>query len=396
MPDLYNYSQRLNRKLEEIKNSKEISKHNKEKIIQFQRSCLANGLSKARMLRYLNDIPRVAKKLDKDFEKVNKTDIEKIMAEIETMDLAPATKTSYAVSLKKFYKWLNGGEEYPKCVKWLRTTEKENNNKLPEELLTDEEVKKIIEVALNSRDRGLISTLWESGCRIGELLTMKIKHVSFEKGFTRISINGKTGMRRVPLVDSTPYLAEWFENHPYKNDPNAPLWISIGTVNHHKPFEYAACRKMLKELATKAGITKAVNPHALRHGRATINANHFTEAQMNQYFGWKQGSDISRVYVHMSGRDVDSAVLKMKGLKTQEETVEKTLSPKKCPRCGIMNKSIGKFCTRCGMALDLKVAMELKDASEGIDEYFAKILEDDDIKSLIVSKLKGMANLKED
>ena len=391
MPDLYKYTKRLNRKLEEIKNSKDISKHNKEKIIQFQRSCLANGLSKARMLRYLNDIPRVAKKLDKDFEKVKKTDIEKIMAEIETMDLAPATKTSYAVSLKKFYKWLNGGEEYPKSVKWLRTTEKENNNKLPEDLLNDEEVKKMIEVALNSRDRALISVLWESGCRIGELLSMQIKHVSFEKGFTRININGKTGMRRVPLIDSTPYLAEWFENHPYKNNPNASLWVSIGTVNQHQPFEYAACRKMLKELANKAGIKKAVNPHALRHGRATINANHFTEAQMNQYFGWKQGSDISRIYVHMSGRDVDNAILKMKGIKTEEETSEKTLLPKNCSRCGTINKATGKFCIRCGAVLDIETAISMDDQIQELDGKLSTLLDDKDVKSLLIKKLREMA-----
>ena len=394
MPDLYNYAERLKRKIAEINNSKDISKHNKEKILEFQRSCLAHGLSNARILRYLNDLPNVAKKLNKNFEKLNKSDIETIMAEIESTNLAHATKTSYAVTLKKFYKWLNGGEEYPKCVKWLRTTEKNNNNKLPEELLTDEEVKKMIELALNPRDRALLAVLWESGCRIGELLTMQIKHVSFEKEITRINIDGKTGMRRVPLIDSTPYLAEWVENHPFKNNPKAFLWVSIGTVNRYEPLEYAACRKMLRELAKKAGITKAINPHALRHGRATINARHFTEAQMNQYFGWIQGSDISRVYVHMSGRDVDDAILKMKGIKKEEETVEKTLSPKKCTRCGVINKSTGKFCINCGMALDLKVAMELKDASDSIDEYFAKVLEDDEVKKLLQLKLKEMANKK--
>lgn len=390
MPDFYDYGGRLQRKLEVIKNTKEISQHNRNKILAFQKSCLAQGLSTARMLRYLNDLPRIASKLTKDFEKVNKTDIEAIVADIEATNLAHATKLSYSVTIKKFYKWLNGGDEYPKSVKWLRTTGKKNNKKLPEDLLTEDEVKKMIEAANNSRDRSIISMLWEAGCRVGELLSMQVKHVTFENDITRITIQGKTGMRRIPLIDSTPYLAEWIENHPFKNDTNTPLWVSIGTVNHHQPLEYGACRKMLQEIAKKAGIKKAINPHNYRNSRATSLANHFTEAQMNEYFGWIQGSDISQVYVHLSGRDLDDAVLNVRGMKPKEEKIETTLAPKKCPRCGTINKSTGKFCIRCGLTLDLKTALTVKETHDEIDKYLTKILDDEDIKTLIRSKLKGM------
>jgi site-specific recombinase XerD len=390
VPDFYDYGGRLQRKLEVIKNTKEISQHNRNKILAFQKSCLAQGLSTARMLRYLNDLPRIASKLTKDFEKVNKTDIEAIVADIEATNLAHATKLSYSVTIKKFYKWLNGGDEYPKSVKWLRTTGKKNNKKLPEDLLTEDEVKKMIEAANNSRDRSIISMLWEAGCRVGELLSMQVKHVTFENDITRITIQGKTGMRRIPLIDSTPYLAEWIENHPFKNDTNTPLWVSIGTVNHHQPLEYGACRKMLQEIAKKAGIKKAINPHNYRNSRATSLANHFTEAQMNEYFGWIQGSDISQVYVHLSGRDLDDAVLNVRGMKPKEEKIETTLAPKKCPRCGTINKSTGKFCIRCGLTLDLKTALTVKETHDEIDKYLTKILDDEDIKTLIRSKLKGM------
>ena len=395
MPDFYDYGGRLQRKLEVIKNTKEISQHNRNKILAFQKSCLAQGLSTARMLRYLNDLPRIASKLTKDFEKVNRADIEAIMADIEATNLAHATKLSYAVTIKKFYKWSNGGDEYPTSVKWLRTTGKKNNKKLPEDLLNEDEVKKMIEAANNSRDRALISILWEAGCRVGELLSMQVKHVNFENDITRITIQGKTGMRRIPLIDSTPYLAEWIENHPFKNDPNAPLWVSIGTVNHHQSLEYGACRKMLQEVAKKAGVKKAINPHNYRHSRATTLANHFTEAQMNEYFGWIQGSDISQVYVHLSGRDLDDCVLNLRGIKPKEEKIETTLAPKKCPRCGTINKSTGKFCIRCGLTLDLNVAMSVKKVSDRLDTYLSKLLEDDDVKTLMLSKLKGMKDIGE-
>ena len=34
---------------------------------------------------------------------------------------------------------------------------------------------------------------------------------------------------------------------------------------------------------------------------------------MKEYFGWTQASDTAAVYVHLSGRDVDSALLKLAG-----------------------------------------------------------------------------------
>jgi integrase/recombinase XerD len=50
-------------------------------------------------------------------------------------------------------------------------------------------------------------------------------------------------------------------------------------------------------------------------------ANYLTEAQMNVYFGWAQGSDTPGVYVHLSGRDVDDAILKANGIVQNGESI---------------------------------------------------------------------------
>lgn len=373
--DIYDYVLRLERKVELIKGDNELSQHNRDRIFEFQRYCLANGIGKARVLRYLHDLPIIAKLLGKDFEGATKESMERVLQEIETSHYASRTKIDFKVSLKKFYKWLNGGKTCPKCVDWVKTTEKKNSNKLPEDLLTEEEVKRMIQVSMNPRDRALISVLWESGCRAGEVLSMRIKHVSFEDRFTRVTLHGKTGMRRMPLIDSTPYLAEWIENHALKGDPDAPLWIGVGTVGRGEMLSYPSLRKLLREAAGKSKVKKAVNPHNFRHSRATYLANHLKEAQMTQYFGWVQGSDIPSVYVHLSGRDIDDAILEMRGLKPRAVKGEDTLAPKECPRCGFVNKATGKFCNRCGLALDLKTAQEVEEKTKSADEKLSLVLE---------------------
>jgi hypothetical protein len=45
---------------------------------------------------------------------------------------------------------------------------------------------------------------------------------------------------------------------------------------------------------------------------------------MKEYFGWVQSSDMASVYVHLSGRDVDSALLKLHGM-IQEDGVKEDM-----------------------------------------------------------------------
>ncbi len=386
--DLYNYKRKLKRKIEMIRGLKDISKDSRDRILKFQRDRIAEGIGHARILRYLDDLPRIARLLGKEFEKATADDMRQVLHEIEGKDLAEASKTEFRKTIKVFYKWLNGGERYPECVEWIKTTEKRSNNKLPEELLTEEEVKRMISAARTPRDRAIISLLWESGCRVGELLTMRIKNVSFEENLTRITVLGKTGARRVPLLDSTPYLAEWLENHPFNEDSDAFLWVGIGNVGRGEFLKYPALRKMLVNVAKKAKVKKKVNPHNFRHSRATFLANHLTEAQMNQYLGWVRGSDMAATYVHLSGRDVDDAILKMRGLsKAKEEEVESSLAPKPCPRCNSINKATGKFCNRCGAILDVQTAVAMQDEIEGLDEKFSALLQDEDVQKLLMRKM---------
>jgi integrase len=385
--DIYKYDLKLERKLESIQKSPNISKSNKKKILDFQKHCIAQGLSKARALRYLHDLPKLAEYLGKDFKKATKHDFENVLNKIESLNYAPQTILDFKKTIKKFYKWLYGGEEYPKSINWIKTSRKKNNTKLPEELLSEDDIKLMIQTATHPRDRAIISVLWESGCRAGELLTMEVKSIVFEESITRAILNGKTGPRRVPLLDSTPYISDWLNNHPFRDDPSSPLWLGVGSVGINKLMSYAALRKMLAVVAKKANIKCNVNPHNFRHSRATFLANHLTEAQMNQYLGWVRGSDMPATYVHLSGRDVDEAILKMRGMKPKKEKIESTLAPKNCPRCSMINKATSKFCMRCGSVLDLETAVVLQDEIKNVDEKLSTLLQDEDVQKLLVKKM---------
>ena len=295
-----------------------ISEENKEIIDKFACDCYADGLTKNRVDKYRGYLLHLAAALGKNLIDVTKEDLKRLVAEIECSDYMDWTKHDYKVTLKKFWKWLRQTDDtYPEEVRWIRTTLKKARVKLPEDLLTLEDVRKLIESATNIRDKALISVLYESGCRISEILSMRIKDVLLEEPTCALRVSGKEGSRRILLVNSTPYLANWLSHCAHKNDPQEFLWTSIGSKNRGKVLQYNSAREILKAVALKAGIKKRVNPHLFRHSRATFLANKLTEAQMCEYLGWVQGSDMPRVYVHLSGRDVDEAILEMNGFEVE-------------------------------------------------------------------------------
>ena len=367
-----------------------LSEKNIELIRDFEKQLFAESISTGRVEKYVRTLRTIAESFDKDFDQVTKKDVEDYVYRIERSDYSPWTKHDYKVVLKRFYKWLRKtGDEYPEEVKWVKTTMKAKDEILPEDLLTEDEIMKMINACDSPRDRAFIITLYESGARIGELGTLRVGDVVFEESYSRLILKGKTGSRRVIVVASTPYLATWIQHHPLKNDVDAPLWVNLGTVNRHDAMSYPGLAKLLRVAAVKAKLNKKIHPHKLRHSRATYLASKLTEAQMNQVFGWKQGSDMPSVYVHMSGRDTDDAMLGVYGLKKVEHEQSK-MTPKICPRCQVSNVVDSKFCSKCGLALDVKAAAEIEDARSKADGIMDELMKDSEFRELLQRKMKQL------
>lgn len=322
----------------------------------------ALGVKPIRLKKQLYVLRKITGLLRKPYRECEKEDLMLLARKIDSVKThSEWTKYDRKVVLKRFYRWLNGDEEYPKSIKWLKLKDPKNSI-LPEELLTEEEVIKIIDAAKYLRDKAFIYTLYESGCRIGKLLTLQIKNVSFGEHVTSLVVAGKTGQRRVPLISATSYLSIWLSMHPFKDNPDAPLGVKIVDKWHPQSMEelhYKGAQKMLQVAFRRAGIKKRPSPHLFRHSRATILAKHLTEAQLKEYFGWTQASDMASRYVHLSGRDVDTAIMKLHGIKVDEAEEEIKLHQVKCPRCKEENPSNFPLCKRCGAALNSKIAVEI-------------------------------------
>jgi len=368
-----------------------VPQENKDQIREFFEYLFAKGISKSRILIYSNRlVPLAAMFGQLKFKEATQKDMQRIVSQVERTAWSPMTKEIYRITLKRFYKWLLGNDEfYPECVRWMKKSGALKTKIMPEELLTTEEIHKMIDEAKNPRDKAFIAVLADSGCRVGEIASMKIKHVSFDQYGAQVMVCGKTGQRRIRLISSVHFLTQWLENHPFKHNPESSLWPRLTTKSRGQPMNYVCIMLLLKKAKKAAGVKKRVNPHSYRHARATELAKMgLNEPQMEKIMGWEHGSSMPQVYLHMSGNDVDSALLKAYGLQPKEDQDTRL----KCPRCFMLSDIKSTFCKECGMPLTTRAAVDMENNRQKFEDKISKVMEmienDAEVQKLITSKLK--------
>jgi site-specific recombinase XerD len=438
------YEKKVESIFEMVKESEEIHPDNADLLREYRRDKELNGMSAATQQRNLSYLKMVAEHVgDKRFADMDKADLKEVIVWVHDRDLAEATVTTYKKAIRQFWTWLNDGET-PDEVEWLKISSGNSNDTLPQDLLTKEDVKAQIEAAKNPRDRAFISVLYETGARIGELIDLTVGDIEDRTHGKKITIDGKTGARRLPLVEAVPHVNKWLSNHP-NPAKDAPLWCKIqqgGPVKALRPSEvedvaevhgigremarrlsyvdietgedlathsaaelshligakegkaqrwldqfdpdagsggleklgYRYLReKVLKKNMDRAGVDKPSNPHHYRHSRASFLANEMTEAQLCEWFGWVQGSDVPARYVHLSGRDIDNAYDQMHGLYEPEDD-EAEPDVLECPRCEELNEPKAVYCQRCGFALDQEAAESVEtETSTRVKESYREV-----------------------
>jgi integrase len=418
----YDYAKVIERKLKHL-DELNTSKKNKELIKKFLQNCINESLSNARISLYIDKLIVLTSMTKKDFDMWDKVDVESVISEISKKYESVETRRIYIVTIKKFFRYLKD-EDNPDIIKWIKTknyqkTAKKNNEQEKEEnILQPEEIERMSESAKHPRDKAFVLLLYYSGCRIGELLVLKIKDIIFEDKFTSISVSGKTGYRKVPVTECTSVLKTWLEYHPDKNNKDAYVWVSLqdlNRINNLKQFtnnqktrrknkinidsnnhiKVSNVAKLLRELRDRVNINKKVNPHNFRHSRLTALGIYGLERDMLKKFaGHSKKSNVTSQYTHYTDNDLKNSLGAIQGLEGVEV---KKPEMKRCFRCSHLNRSTLTICENCGLTLDFKEGANIdgKKIKEVKLTKIMKMLTEDPLFQKVLARYfldKGMGN----
>lgn len=383
-------------------------------IIGFVNHVSSKQVTKHRQYFYSVRLRLIAERMGNQFLEPDIETVEELINNLQNGESArhgPYTANTindFKVALKRFYMWkFRNREGMIDVLDILKKSGSGSANKKSEDIITQKEVRELIAACEhNSRDQLLISMLYDSGCRISELLTMRIKDVVSDQYGLYIHVTGKTGERNVRLVgDSQVYFKNWILRHPDRENPDAWLYIKLDSGKYrndkHEGMDYYTAQKVLRDAKRRSGITKRIHLHQFRHTRATLLARDLKEAPLERQMGWIHGSRQTRTYVHLKDKDVDIAVLKAYGIEVQEEKYKHIDDlPRVCPRCGTINTSDADYCKRCALPIEANKVIELdkkmKEAestikdSSFVSERLKQLLDDPNFKDKVVETILTM------
>lgn len=285
------------------------------------------------------------------------------------------TLWSYIRILKPFLLWLiesGYSEMKSQKIHQIKAPAIDTDTSTPEDILTPEEIKKLIQACKHSRDRALISVLYESGARVGEIARLTWKDLIFDKYGAKLYINDtKTKKQRYSrLTACAEYLAQWRNDCP-DSSVNALIFTNL---HDGSPIEYVTVRKLLQRVLTAAGINKKITKlHLFRKSRIThMIAQNYQESVVKQAMWGNLSTKMFSTYVRLGEKDIDGEFLEKAGIQQKPAELTETLKPHPCPNCHTINAPTSSFCSKCGYPITESARNDVEYTNDTLRQLLAE------------------------
>ncbi|MEM4357947.1 MAG: tyrosine-type recombinase/integrase [Candidatus Pacearchaeota archaeon] len=237
-----------------------------------------------RNYKYFNS--KILEMAKKDPEALTQDDVKRFLAVMSDKATSSAILALAAIkfaSTKILGKDLTAGIERPKKEKTLPN------------VLTREEVKRLIENAETRKSRLIIQFLYSTGLRVSELVNLKKIDINLEEK-TGIVRKGKGKKDRMFVLSEKlcSDLREYLKEHPE----------NIYLFSKEKPLTTRNIQKIVQQAAKKAQLNKKITPHTLRHSYATHLLEAGTDIRLIQTLLGHENLNTTQIYTHVSTEEL--------------------------------------------------------------------------------------------
>jgi integrase/recombinase XerD len=267
---------------------------------------LEDGLAKNTLEAYRRDLSQYAAWLEarsgKSLFGADQADIQSYLGHQSRKKTRATSVARLLSALKRFYRHgLRQGRI--KADPTLRIESPKLPRGLPKSL-TEEDVESLLEAppvekALGLRDRAMLETLYASGLRVSELVTLKLGQVSQDMGVVRVTGKGSKE-RLVPLGEEA---IAWIRR--YVKEARPELLAGRAANDLFVTARGGAMTRqmfwtLLRRYAARAGLRKPISPHTLRHAFATHLLNHGADLRVVQLLLGHSDISTTQIYTHVA------------------------------------------------------------------------------------------------
>ncbi len=254
---------------------------------QLQTELKLRGFSERTVQTYLYQNQKFLEFNHKKPEEIQEIDIKEYLGHMLSDKKDAHTSVALAKAALKFYY----DEILKKNIVTLKTPKLAR--KLPE-ILTKEEVKRLLTTLTHTKSRIIIKLLYSSGIRLSECLHLKIEDL--ELGNKIGWVRGGKGNKDRMFILSEDVSAEILHYINAQNRRSGYLFTGSGG-NHLTPRNI---QKMVKKAAQNAGIQKQITPHKLRHSFATHLLESGTDIRIIQELLGHSNLQTTQIYTKVS------------------------------------------------------------------------------------------------
>lgn len=275
--------------------------------LTFEQNLSENSVDayKKDITRYLNYLKKNGIQKPQDAKPVH---VHRLLQALTEIGLSENSLARNLSSLRGFYRFLIGENflendptthvDRPKIPRYLPT------------VLTIEEVNKILEypdtnAALGLRNRAMFETIYASGLRVTELLTMQTTQVFYEQEILRIFGKGRKE-RLVPITeDALSWIKKYIDFARPSLNKSGRGDMTVFLNNRGKPMSRMGFWKILDEAARMSGIQKKVHPHTMRHSFATHLIENGADLRAVQEMLGHADISTTQIYTHLDRSHIE-------------------------------------------------------------------------------------------
>ena len=299
------------------------------------------------------------------------------------------TWNDYLWRLKYFFRWLHNSRSNPNPEEWetpkFADIKKKKTKRLSPysegDMWDREELLVIVKYESHKRNKAILTLLWDLNARPHEITLLKLKDIRLREkyGEGEIPYQAKTGSGPILLTLSFPYIRDWLNIHPFRNEPHARLIGNFITGAPIKPTAIydmmSRLRKRIIRLLATCEIkdqqeikkleyllkSKKWNPYCIRHSSITADSDYLPEYALKKKVRWSMNSKQGIRYIKRKmGNDLKEKILQQNGI-VLDSVMNKPNVRIDCPRCAFINIVESKFCTSCSYPLKPEAYDEIKE-----------------------------------